>query len=118
VAVLRSFHAARVAEHLALGLPWDENGYVAAHPDGSPINPKTLTRWHREHCAAAGPRRIRLHDMRHSYATASLRAGVRREVLAKRLGHSEAVLTKIYAHIMPSDDHEAAATAAAAIWNA
>jgi len=55
---------------------------------------------------------IRLHDARHSYATASLAAGVPVKVLSARLGHAHITTTlAIYAHVLPGDD-EAAATAA------
>ena len=45
-------------------------------PDGRPLHPDTITALFHRHCAAAGLPRIRLHDVRHSYATAALKAGV------------------------------------------
>lgn len=59
---------------------------------------------------------IRLHDTRHSYATASLAAGVPVKVLSQRLGHADVGVTlKVYAHVMSGDDEAAAALAATAI---
>ena len=47
----------------------------------------------------AGVTRIRVHDMRHTCATLSLKRGVPAEVLAERLGHDVATLLGIYSHI-------------------
>ena len=44
-------------------------------PDGRPLHPDTITALFHRHCEAAGLPRIRLHDVRHSYATAALQAG-------------------------------------------
>jgi integrase len=53
-------------------------------------------------------RPIRLHDLRHSYATAALQAGVNIEVVADRLGHSSSSVTRaIYLH--PVEEPERAA---------
>jgi integrase len=39
-----------------------------------------------QHAQAAGLPKIRLHDVRHSYATAALAAGVPAKVVSERLG--------------------------------
>jgi integrase len=58
---------------------------------------------------AAGLPPIRLHDLRHSYATAALAAGVPVKVLSQRVGHADVGVTlAVYAHVMPSDDEDAA----------
>lgn len=41
---------------------------------------------------------LRLHDLRHVYATAALEAGVSLDAIAPLLGHSSTVMTKTYAH--------------------
>ncbi len=52
---------------------------------------------------------IRLHDLRHSYATAALAAGVPVKVLSQRIGHADVGVTlAIYAHVLPGDDEDAA----------
>ena len=59
---------------------------------------------------------IRLHDVRHSYATAALGAGVPVKVLSQRIGHADVTVTlTVYAHVLPGDDEAAADIAAAAI---
>jgi hypothetical protein len=42
---------------------------------------------------AAGLPRIRLHDERHSYATAALKAGISAKVISERLGHASVAFT-------------------------
>ncbi len=65
---------------------------------------------------AAGLPPIRLHDLRHSYASSALAAGVPIEVLSKRLGHSRISITQdVYVHINERQDREAADLAARAI---
>ncbi|MEX2375149.1 MAG: tyrosine-type recombinase/integrase, partial [Dehalococcoidia bacterium] len=57
-----------------------------------------------------------VHGLRHTYATAALRAGVSPEVLSQRLGHSDVSITlSLYAHVRPSDDRDAANLVATAI---
>lgn len=66
--------------------------------------------------SAAGLPPIRLHDVRHSYATASLTAGVSPKVLSARLGHAHITTTlAIYAHVLPGDDAAAAEVTVAAV---
>ena len=60
--------------------------------------------------------RIRLHDLRHSYASSALAASVPIEVLSKRLGHSRISITQdVYVHTNERQDWDAANLAAKAI---
>lgn len=47
----------------------------------------------------AGLRRLRLHDIRHSFASAAVREGVSLYVVGKLLGHRQATTTQRYAHL-------------------
>jgi integrase len=61
--------------------------------------------------------RIRLHDLRHSYASSALAAGVPIEVLSKRLGHSRISITQdVYVHTNERQDWDAANLAARRSW--
>jgi hypothetical protein len=52
---------------------------------------------------------IRLHDVRHSYATAALAAGVPAKVVSERLGHANIAITMdTYSHVLPGLDEQAA----------
>ncbi|MDQ3905481.1 MAG: tyrosine-type recombinase/integrase [Actinomycetota bacterium] len=85
-------------------------------PDGRPIHPETISDWFAQHSIAAGLPPIRLHDVRHSYATAALRAGVPVKVVSERLGHSSVAFTQqVYIHVIPGMDTDGARLAATAI---
>ena len=47
-------------------------------------------------------RRVRLHDLRHGWATMALKAGVHPKVVQERLGHANVGVTlNIYSHTDP-----------------
>jgi conjugative relaxase-like TrwC/TraI family protein len=59
----------------------------------------------RKLCETAGVRRVRLHDTRHAMATLMLAAGIRVEVVSKRLGHARISVTyDMYTH--PDDEQQ------------
>ena len=63
----------------------------------------------------AGLPPIRLHDLRHTYATNALRAGTPVKIVSVRLGHTDPAFTlKTYADAIPADDEAAAEKIAAA----
>ncbi len=114
---LRRWRKSQAAERLLMGEGW-QGGHdlVVTEPDGSALHPQVLSRRFHAATKAAGLPVIRLHDVRHSYATAALGAGVPVKVLSRRLGHADiAVTLRVYAHVLPGDDEAAAATAAAFI---
>jgi Phage integrase family len=80
-------------------------------PDGSPIHPQRISAWFLQHTRAAGLPRIRLHDVRHSYASAALAAGVPPKVISQRLGHAT-IAMDTYSHVIPGLDEQAAETVA------
>jgi integrase len=57
----------------------------------------------------AGLPPIRIHDLRHSYASIALARGVHPKVVQEALGHSTiAVTLDLYSHVVPSLQREAA----------
>jgi integrase len=57
------------------------------------------------------PAKLRFHDLRHTVASILLSQGQSVRAVSQRLGHSNAALTlRVYAHCMPSDDPQLAAT--------
>ena len=107
-------HQARQAEEKAvIGAGYRDSGLVFTMPDGSPIHPQRISAWFQQHTRAAGLPRIRLHDVRHSYATAALAAGVPPKVISQRLGHATIAITMdTYSHVIPGLDEQAAETVA------
>lgn len=88
--------------------------------DGRPFHPeafsKTFDRRLRLAAFADLPT-IRLHDLRHTWATLALEAGVDIAVVSKRLGHSSPVITwQTYQHVRKGMQSDAAERVANAIF--
>ena len=63
--------------------------------------------------------RIRVHDLRHTYATLALAAGVHPKIVSERLGHSSVAFTlDVYSHVIPVLEEEAASRVARLITGA
>ncbi|MEU8393749.1 tyrosine-type recombinase/integrase [Nonomuraea sp. NPDC048892] len=53
--------------------------------------------------------RIRVHDLRHTHATILIAGGKPVKVVSERLGHADPAITlRVYAHVMPGNQREAA----------
>jgi integrase len=106
-------HQGRQAEEKAIVGRSLDSGLVFTMPDGSAIHPQRISAWFVQHTIASGLPRIRLHDVRHSYATAALAAGVPPKVISERLGHATIAITMdTYSHVIPGLDEQAAGTVA------
>jgi integrase len=116
VAALRTWRARQAEERLAWGPAWTDSGFVFTREDGAPLHPQSLSQTFERHVRDAKLPTIRLHDVRHSYATAALTSGVAPKVLSERLGHSSIAITAdVYQHVLPELDDQAAAQVAAVI---
>jgi len=77
-------------------------------PDGRLVHPQRLSKWFVKHCDRAGLPRIRLHDVRHTYASAALANATgwhEMKVISQRLGHANIAITlDMYAHVLPAAD--------------
>jgi integrase len=91
---------ADLAEHRGdiLRLP---SALVFCNPDGSPIRPtNTSVMWHREIRRIKGVPNVTFHALRHTHASALIKAGIDVVTVSRRLGHSSPVVTlKVYAHL-------------------
>jgi integrase len=110
VAALKAWKRQQAADRLLMGAGWqDTTGLVVTVGDGSAPNPEAFSNRFHTLARRAGLRPIRLHDLRHSYATAALADGVPVKVVSQRIGHADITVTlKVYAHVMPGDDADAA----------
>ena len=107
--VLREHQARQAEEQAVIGAGYRDSGLAFTWPDGAPIHPDLITRWFEQHSRAAGLPKIRLHDVRHSYASAALAAGVPAKVISERLGHATVGFTlDTYSHVLPGLDAAAA----------
>jgi len=110
LAALKGWKRAQTAERLLIGGEWrGDHGLVVTNIDGTAPNPETFSNLFVKLVRVAELPQIRLHDLRHSYATAALAAGVPVKVLSQRIGHADVGVTlAIYAHVLPGDDEDAA----------
>ena len=116
VTALKAWKRRRKAERLAWGPGWIDTGLVFGKEDGTPYHPQRITQAFARKAKAAGLPAIRLHDVRHSYATAGLEAGVPLKVMSERLGHSSISITgDLYTHVTEQSDQDAADRTAAFI---
>lgn len=96
-------------EREAFGTAYPESGWLFVWEDGSRPHPDTVTDRFNRLVDAAGARRIRLHDVRHTYSTLSLNSGVEPKILSDRVGHSNPNITfQIYSHHSTGQDRAAA----------
>jgi integrase len=113
VAALRDHRRWQLEDRLAVGPRWEDSGLVFTWPDGRPLHPERFSKWFEQHARAAGLPKIRLHDVRHSYATAALAAGIPAKIVSERLGHANIAITMdTYSHVLPGLDEQAAGTVA------
>jgi integrase len=112
-AALREHRARQAEERLIVGPGWQDSGLVFTWGDGRPLHPERFSRWFERLARKAGLPKIRLHDVRHSYATAALAAGVPAKVVSERLGHANIAITMdTYSHVLPGMDERAASVVA------
>jgi integrase len=68
----------------------DDDDLVFAHPElGAPLDRTKTTRPFQAACVAAGVRRVRFHDLRHTFATRLASRGVPLRTLQEYLGHAD-----------------------------
>ena len=86
-------------------------GYVLFKENGEPFHPDSLTqKWERFKAKHKLPS-IRLHDLRHSNATAMIAAGINAKVVQHRLCHANVSITlNTYTHVLPSMEQSAVET--------
>jgi len=83
--------------------------HVLFKDNGEPFHPDSLTQKWERFVAKHNLPHIRLHDLRHSNATAMIAAGINAKVVQHRLGHANVSVTlNTYTHVLPEMDQEAA----------
>jgi len=105
VAAVRAHLERRLAEGLRAS-PW-----LFATPSGTAVDYRNLSSRHFDAIVErAKVKRIRPYDLRHTFATLALKAGVPAHVVSEALGHADVRFTlQTYAHILTSmrEDHVA-----------
>ena len=129
VAALRDRRKRQLETRMLAGPIWQDtftdwqglsrSGLVWTYGDGSPVHPKTISNRFLKLSKDAGLPRIRLHDVRHSYASAALASATgwhEVKVISQRLGHANVGITlDTYSHVLPAADETIAHTLASVI---
>jgi integrase len=108
ISVLRAHKIAQMEMRLALG-QGGQPTLVFSTIEGNLLSPDGLSRSWRRLCAAKKLPRVSFHALRHTHASALIRAGVDVLTISRRLGHSKAAMTlDVYGHLMEGADADAA----------
>ena len=110
VEVLRKHHREQTARKLAAGDAWHDFNLVVDLGDGRPVDPSEISRKFRDVAKKAEAQGVRLHDLRHAFATMLLNSGVHPKIASEALGHSTVGITlDTYSHVLPNMQAVAAA---------
>lgn len=113
-ASLKTWREHQNDERAFFGAAYHPGSYVFTFEDGRPPHPDSIRQRFDRLAATAGLPRITFHDLRHSYATAALKAGVNPKIVSERIGHADVgFFLQTYAHVLKNDDRAAAEQAAA-----
>jgi len=117
VTALRAHRVRQGEQRLSFGPGWrHELDLAFCDGDGSPLHPNRVSDRFGVLVAGSGLPRIRLHDLRHTWASLALRSGVHPRVVQERLGHASiAVTLGIYSHVQAGMGREAGERVAALI---
>lgn len=107
--VLREARVQYMNDVFTYGTGFQNLNFVIHQEDGRPLKPDSMTQKWGRFLEMHNLPKIRLHDLRHSNATALIQAGVNPKVVQQRLGHSDVNITlNTYTHVLPDMDMEAA----------
>ncbi len=102
--VLKHHKAVQAAQKLAAGSMWDEGdfpGLVFCHPNGYHYIQPTIWKEFQKILKKAGLEHHRIHDLRHTFAVNSLKAGDDIKTLQENMGHFSAAFTlDKYGHVV------------------
>lgn len=113
LATLKEHRKRQMEAQLAAGAAWFPSELVFTDVDGTPVDPRNLSKAFRNLVRQSGLRKIKLHELRDTHGSQLIIAGVHPKVVQERLGHSSMTVTLgLYAHVMPSMGKDAAEKAA------
>ena len=88
---------------------WEDYGLVFPSSRGTPLDHGRVRTMLHRHLEAAGLKRMRFHDLRHSCATLLLAQGVDLKTISAILGHASIAITaNLYAQVLPDLKADAA----------
>ena len=98
--LLRGQKRRQAGWRLAAGGAWEDSGFVFCNQLGAHLARQTVYKHFKDAVEAVGLKDRRFHDLRHTYAVASLRAGDDPKTVSENLGHATVAFTlDIYGHV-------------------
>lgn len=109
VAVLKGVKRRQLENRLLHGACWEDTGFVFTDDLGRHLKHQTVYLDFKEVMKDIGCPEIRFHDLRHSYAVASIKAGDPIKTVQENLGHATAAFTlDVYGHVTDQMKKESA----------
>lgn len=109
MSVLKQARLQYMTDVIKYGTGFQNLNFVIRKEDGSPFHPDSMSQKWRRFLKKHNLPEKRLHDLRHSNATALIQAGISPKVVQQRLGHADVQITlNTYTHVLPEMDIEAA----------
>ena len=109
---LKAHRVAQVAQRVRVGAMWDDGGshdLVFTNEIGGHLTQVGIWKKFQQVLTAAGLPHFRVHDLRHTYAVNSLRAGDDIKTVQENLGHHTAAFTlDKYGHVTETMRRESA----------
>jgi integrase len=108
IPILKSYRVRQDAVRHRMGPKYRDNDLVFPSLDGTPWPPETFTKQFIQITRSIGMKGFRFHDLRHAFATLTLKNGTSVNEVAQLLGHSSPVVTlSTYAHVIEGVAREA-----------
>lgn len=108
--VLKQVRLEQLENKLRYGEAWVNSGFVFTNPLGEHLKHNTVYKNFKKILSDLGLPETRFHDLRHSYAVASIRSGDDIKTVQENLGHSTVSFTlDVYGHVTDQMKQDSAA---------
>ena len=108
--VLRDVKRKQLENRLRYGPLWEDSGFVFTDELGHHLSASSVYKSFKKVMEQIGSPETRFHDLRHSYAVASIRSGNDIKTVQENLGHATAAFTlDVYGHVTEKMKQESAA---------
>ena len=102
IEALKAHRKRRIETLLKVGRQLTNDDFVFSRPDGKPLSGDSL--YHRDFqriLKRAGLRQIRIHDLRHTFASILINAGHNLKYIQNQMGHAKIEITfNLYGHLL------------------
>ena len=109
-ATLRRVKHKQMENRLRYGECWEDSGFVFTDDMGHHLSASTVYKSFKKVMQEIGSPETRFHDLRHSYAVASIKSGDDIKTVQENLGHATAAFTlDVYGHVTEQMKKDSAA---------